>query len=147
MTTREQIVALHLKGLTYGEIKYALGLSRGTIGGHLARWRKAEGVEPGRVNERAWTSSEEGELSRMFRAGAPVDAIARNLDRSERAIRSRISLMRSEDRMDPARVSDDYAPERSFVVRQRKADARFCAALAAAFQRGDHLSQDMRLAA
>lgn len=147
MTTRETIVALHLKGMTYGEIKYATGLSRGTIGGHLARWRVAEGLAATRVNERMWTDAEEGELSRMFRAGAPVDAIARNLGRSEKAIRSRISIMRAEDRMEPARVSDDYAPERSFVVRQRSADAKFQAALAQAFMRGDHLNQDMRLAA
>lgn len=147
MTTRETIVSLHLKGMTYGEIKYATGLSRGTIGGHLARWRKAEGVDPGRINERAWTASEEGELARMFRSGAPVDSIAKNLGRTAKAVQSRISIMRSEDRMAPARESDDYAPERSFVTRQREADAKMIAALAAAFQRGDHLPQDMRLAA
>lgn len=147
MTPREQIVALHLSGLTYGQIKAVIGLSRGTIGGHLARWRKAEGVDPGRINERPWTSSEEGELSRMFRAGAPIDAIAKNLGRTPKAIQSRISIMRAEERMDPARASDDYAPAKSYVIRQREADAKMIKALAAAFQRGDHLSQDMRLAA
>ena len=147
MNTRETIVALHLKGMTYGEIRYATGLSRGTIGGHLARWRVAEGLAATRVNERMWTDAEEGELARMFRAGAPVDAIAKNLARSEKAIRSRISIMRSEDRMEPARASDDYAPAKSYVIRQREADAKMIKALAAAFQRGDHLSQEMRLAA
>jgi len=147
MTTREQIVALHLKGMTYGEIKYATGLSRGTIGGHLARWRKAEGVDPGRINERAWTGTEEGELAKMYLAGAAVDVIAKNLGRTPKAIQSRISIMRSEDRMAPAREADDYAPARSFVVRQRSADAKFQVALAEAFMRGDHLNQGMRLAA
>ncbi len=44
-STRDAIVRMHLSGMTNGQIKLATGLSRGTIGGHLDRWRKEERVK------------------------------------------------------------------------------------------------------
>lgn len=38
---RDVVVNLHLQGLTYGQIALQTKLSRGTIGGHLARWNAA----------------------------------------------------------------------------------------------------------
>lgn len=38
--SRELVVRLHLEGKTNGQIRLATGLSRGTIGGHIGRWRK-----------------------------------------------------------------------------------------------------------
>lgn len=40
--TRELVVSMHKAGKTNGQIRQATGLSRGTIGGHLDRWRKEE---------------------------------------------------------------------------------------------------------
>jgi hypothetical protein len=38
--TREKVVQMHLSGMTNGQIRLATGLSRGTIGGHIHRWRR-----------------------------------------------------------------------------------------------------------
>lgn len=42
--TRDIVIALHLAGKTNGQIRLATGLSRGTIGGHIGRWRKQQGI-------------------------------------------------------------------------------------------------------
>lgn len=42
--TRDIIIAMHLEGKTNGQIRLATGLSRGTIGGHIGRWRKQQGI-------------------------------------------------------------------------------------------------------
>lgn len=136
---RDQIVALHLKGLTYGQIKYATGLSRGTIGGHLARWRAAEGMEDGRVNGRHWTSSEDDDLALMFMAGATKEAIAKRLGRTPKAIDSRLSVLRQDGGMTRAKDAERPGYDASYVRSQRQADARFVRALAESFRRGDHL--------
>lgn len=41
---RDIVIALHLEGKTNGQIRLATGLSRGTIGGHIGRWRKQQGI-------------------------------------------------------------------------------------------------------
>lgn len=143
---RETIVALHLKGLTYGQIKYATGLSRGTIGGHLARWRIANGDEDVKVNGRLWTGSEDDDLRQMFFAGAPIPTIAKTLGRTTKAIETRIWVLRRDDKLAPRPASEACASDKAYAVRMREADAKFMNALAAAFQRGDHLPQMARAA-
>lgn len=141
MDIREQIVALHLKGLTYGQIKYATGLSRGTIGGHLSRWRIANGDTEAKLNGRLWTGSEDDDLRQMFLAGAPIPTIAKSLGRSTKAIETRIWVLRRDDKLSPRPVSETCSADKAYAVRMREADAKFVHALAAAFQRGDHLPQ------
>lgn len=143
---REQIVGLHLKGLSYAQIRNATGLSRGTIGGHLMRWRRDDGIGPAKVNERPWTSGEERDLVEMYDSGAAIESIAVKLDRSPIAIDKRVSLMRAEERMIRKRHCDHYSIEKQEAARQRADDARFVHALALAFQRGDHLPAMARAA-
>ena len=45
-STRETIIAMHLDGKTNGQIRHVTGLSRGTIGGHIDRWRKDKVKNP-----------------------------------------------------------------------------------------------------
>lgn len=136
---RDQIVALHLKGMTYGQIKYATGLSRGTIGGHLARWRAAEGMEDGRVNGRHWTASEDDDLAQMFMAGATKEAIAKRLGRTSKAIDSRLSILKQDGGLTRAKDAERPGYDAAYVRSQRQADAKFVRALAESFRRGDHL--------
>ena len=146
MDTREQIVALHLKGMTYGQIKYHTGLSRGTIGGHLSRWRIANGYTADRVNGRVWTASEDDDLRRMYFAGAPKDTMAKALGRSVRAIDDRVNALRQTDTLAPRKVDDECMASKAHVREMRECDARFMMALAAAFRRGDHLPAMARAA-
>lgn len=145
-TTRDTVVALHLQGMTYGQIRYATGLSRGTIGGHLARWRAASGDTDARVNGRLWTAGEDDDLRRMFAAGAMIESMANTLGRSPKAIHNRLSILRTSDTLKPRRAADDYQPDKAYAVKMREADAKMVNALAAAFQRGDHLPQMARAA-
>lgn len=147
MDIREQIVALHQKGLTYGQIRYATGLSRGTIGGHLARWRAASGETDVRVNGRVWTEGEDDDLRRMFAAGATIEAMASALGRTPKAVHNRLSILRTGEALSPRKVTDDGPTDNAYARQMREADAKMISALAAAFRRGDHLPQDMRLAA
>ncbi len=146
MDIREQIVALHQKGLSYGQIKYATGLSRGTIGGHLARWRAANGEDATKVNGRLWTASEDDDLRQMFAAGAPIESIAKTLGRTPKAISTRICILRRDEKLTARRVSDDCPSDKTFRREMRKADANFIQALAQAFARGDHLPAMARAA-
>lgn len=145
-STRDTVVALHLEGLTYGQIRYATGLSRGTIGGHLARWRAASGDEDARVNGRVWTEGEDDDLRRMFAAGALIASIADALGRTPRAIHNRLSILRTGDALSPRKPVDDWQADKSYARQMREADARFLKALALAFQRGDHLREMARAA-
>lgn len=139
MDIREQIVALHLKGMTYGQIRYATGLSRGTIGGHLARWRVAEGCEQTRVGGRLWTASEDADLVQMFMAGATKPAIAKTLGRTPKAIDSRLSVLKQDGGLTRAGEAERPGYDKAYLRSMREADARFVRAMALAFQRGDHL--------
>lgn len=146
MDIRDQIVALHQKGLTYGQIKYATGLSRGTIGGHLARWRAANGEETASVRGRLWTAGEDDDLRQMFAAGAPVDTICKTLGRTPKAVNTRICILRRDEKLTPRRISDDCPSDKAQRRVMREADDRFVHALALAFQRGDHLPMMARAA-
>lgn len=41
-TMKDMVIRLHVEGKTNGQIRIATGLSRGTIGGHIDRWRKSQ---------------------------------------------------------------------------------------------------------
>lgn len=42
MDTRTEVVRLHLEGQSYNQIAKRLKITRGTVGGHLKRWRDSK---------------------------------------------------------------------------------------------------------
>lgn len=142
MTIREQIISMHLAGRSYGQIGKATGLSRGAVGGHIARWRKEHGVEPGRTNGAPWTVEETKRLASMSCQQVSYAQMSAILGRSQHSIKSRLEFIRSGGLLNPKMPSNE--PEWATVI--RRSDERFVRLLALAFLRGDHLPKIVRAA-
>lgn len=139
MSIRDEVVKRHLAGKSYSQIANALGVSRGTVGGHLARWRETGGGDEPRENGKPWTAQDIKTLSQKYMAGAALGQIAVSLGRSVRAIEIRLSAMRLEGDIGCRReITPDYL-EAHLRAKQKRDDDRFFHALCLAFQRGDHL--------
>lgn len=132
---RERIIAMHLAGKTYGQISNATGLSRGSVGGHIARWRKENDVEPGKTNGAPWTMEDTRALAAMSSNGMSYAQMSAALCRSQHSIKSRLEFIRSGGLLDPKMPSKE--PEWAAAI--RRADRKFVRLLAEAFLRGEHL--------
>lgn len=142
MTSRQTIIALHLEGKTYGQISRATGLSRGSVGGHIARWRKEHGGEPSKTNGLPWTMEDTRLLAALAHDRMSYANMSVALGRSQHAIKSRLEFIRSGGLLDPKLPPRD--PE--WAAEIRRADKRFVRLLAEAFLRGDHLPKIVRAA-
>ncbi len=139
MSIRDEVVKRHLAGKSYSQIATALGVSRGTVGGHLARWRESGGGDDPRENGKPWTARDMKILRDKYMAGAALGQIAVALGRSVRAIEIRLSAMRVEGEIGFRRgATPDYL-EAHLRAKQKRDDDRFFHALCLAFERGDHL--------
>lgn len=142
--TREQVLALQKRGLSYTQIANALGISRGTVGGHISRSRS--GVPAGR-----WSSEQIDALMRMHGEGATSRQIGAVVKKKADAVRKQgIRLGLSwVDRVPRSGLAFTVPAltEKQTEEAQREGDERLVRALALSFQRGDHLPQAMREAA
>jgi transposase len=139
METRERVVQLHLKGMSNGQIGLMLNLSRGTVGGHLYRWRRGPRIRQPRADE--WTDEQDATLLEMHAAGDTSAAIGEALGKSSEAIRKRAHRLglSFSDRAPKPRLAFTVPnlTEKQIEEAQRESDRRFVRALAAAYQRGE----------
>ena len=145
ISTRQKVVRLHLKGQTNGQIAAALSLSRGTVGGHLKRWRRERAMHGQGV---WWTDEKLATVCRMHAEGKTSAECGEAVGRSSEAVRKRGRALGLSwiDRM-PGANTNITAPslnEKQAEEALRQGDARLVRALALAIQRGDHLPQTAR---
>lgn len=132
---RNEIVRRHLEGKSYNQIARALGISRGTVGGHLARWRLEEStVAP----VKPFTEVEDRILVRRYKRGDSMGVICNDLGRFSNEIEVRLSELKMSDRLIDERSDREFRPDIHIVHSQRDADRMFVRAIAQAIQRGDH---------
>lgn len=139
--TRQKVVERHLKGHTNGQIANALGLSRGTVGGHLYRWRQSLLRKPVVQPKPHWTDEEKAALFLMHKAGHTSAEVGAALGKSSEAVRKqgkrqglswadrcpRSALTYTVPALTDAQIEEN----------QRENDVRFMRALALAYQRGE----------
>lgn len=133
---RDDIVRRHLEGKSYNQIAKALGISRGTVGGHLARWRIEAGNKPA---AKPWTEAEDRILLRRYRRGDSMGTICNDLGRFASEVEVRISELKMSDRLIDDRNDREFRPDVHVVHSQREADRLFVRAIAQAMRRGEHL--------
>lgn len=143
---REVIISMFQSGKTYQQIANRLGVSRGTVGGHICRWRKEKGLLPERTPGERWNVEQDDQIATLCREGLSHAEIASIIGRTEKAVRTRLAIL-----ADCGAIIRTNQPERPpdtlfDVKKMRLADAKLLRAMAEAFQRGDHLPKTQRAA-
>lgn len=133
---RNEIVRRHIEGKSHNQIAKALGISRGTVGGHLARWRIESSDKP---TSKPWTEVEDRILLRRYRRGDTMGVICNDLGRFASEVEVRISELKMSDRLIDDRADREFRPDVHIVHSQREADRLFVRAIAQSMMRGEHL--------
>lgn len=133
---RNEIVRRHLEGKSYNQIARALGITRGTVGGHLARWRLESNDKPA---SKPFSAVEDRVLLRRYRRGDSMGVICNDLGRFASEVEVRISELKMSDRLIDDRADREFRPDVHVVQSQREADRMFVRAIAQSMMRGEHL--------
>lgn len=148
--TREEVVSRHLKGMTNGQIAAALGLSRGTVGGHLYRWRRGPTPTP-KTKPCGFSEAQDAMIRKLHSEGLASAEVGDAVGKSSEAVRKRGRALglcwKDRQRRTGLTFTIPSLNEKQVEEAQRENDARLVRALAQAFMRGDHLSSNMRDAA
>lgn len=146
--TRNEVVALHKRGLSNGQIAKSLGIVRGTVGGHLYRWRRGE-TPTGRPS--SWSQEAVATMVQMHATGATSREIGAVIGKTPGAVRKHGARMGLSwiDRVPRSglRFTLPNLTDKQIEAAQRDGDQKMVRALALAFARGDHIREAMKAAA
>lgn len=145
--TRDEVVSRHLKGMTHGQIAATLGISRGTVGGHLWRWRR--GPTP-RAKPLGFSEAQNATIRKLHAEGKASAEVGEAVGKSSECVRKqgrRLGLCWRDRRRRALTFTLPNLNEKQADAAQRENDARLVRALALAFMRGDHLPLATREAA
>jgi len=133
--TRAKIIRMEREGKSYGQIAAALGLSRGTVGGHISR-EKHKGVIL--VSRDDYSEKEDATIREMRAEGHNCGQIARAIGRSYDGVRKRGNRLGIVwNRRENVFAGQVLTPKTENEESLRKHDAAFVARLYEAYAAGE----------
>lgn len=137
LRTRKSVVEMFQRGLSYGQISQATGLSRGTIGDKLAAWRRSESVVVTRSAE-LWTPEEDAVVIAGAKARMGMIHVAGKIGRSYRATLSRLSSLRTQGELHGTPGDSKCGDETELRRELEASSAALVRGVAMAIRNGDH---------